>query len=121
MYAGVGLVLRELDLFGALSDTLVVYSSDNGVPFAGGRTNSYDSGVGEPLLVSSPGSPESHGTSTRRMASLLDVVPTALEWFNVSYPEYDILHKGQPAVLTGRCGKGLFFCLFLFCKVDNFS
>ncbi|ROT78091.1 putative N-sulfoglucosamine sulfohydrolase isoform X1 [Penaeus vannamei] len=35
-------------------DTLVIYTSDNGIPFPAGRTNLYDPGMAEPLLVSSP-------------------------------------------------------------------
>lgn len=42
--AGVGLVLKELENAGELNNTLVIYTSDNGIPFAGGRTNLYDSG-----------------------------------------------------------------------------
>lgn len=44
MLLGVGLVLKELETSGVLNDTLVIYTSDNGIPFAGGRTNLYDSG-----------------------------------------------------------------------------
>jgi len=51
---GIGLVLKELESAGVLSDTLVVYTSDNGVPFPAGRTNLYDPGMAVPMLVSSP-------------------------------------------------------------------
>ncbi len=100
--AGIGLVLQELEDFGVLNDTLVVYSSDNGVPFLNGRTNVYDSGIREPLLVSSPAHPKSHGRSSSSLVSLLDVVPTALDWFGIEYPEYHVLHRDQPTTLTGR-------------------
>lgn len=35
-------------------------------------------------------------------ASLLDVVPTILEWFNIDYPRYHILKPSQPTSLSGR-------------------
>lgn len=41
---GVGLVLSELKNSGHLDDTLIIYTSDNGIPFPAGRTNLYDSG-----------------------------------------------------------------------------
>jgi N-sulfoglucosamine sulfohydrolase len=44
LYVGVGLVLRELEEFGFANDTLIIYSSDNGIPFPSGRTNFYDPG-----------------------------------------------------------------------------
>ena len=47
-------MLRELKLSGHSDDTLVIYSSDNGIPFPTGRTNLYDPGMAEPFLVSSP-------------------------------------------------------------------
>ena len=41
---GVGLVLKELEDAGFKDNTLVIYSSDNGIPFPNGRTNLYDPG-----------------------------------------------------------------------------
>lgn len=52
--AGVGLMLQELEKAGHLNDTLVIFTSDNGIPFPSGRTNLYDPGMAEPMLVSSP-------------------------------------------------------------------
>jgi N-sulfoglucosamine sulfohydrolase len=54
-------VLEELRAAGYENDTLVAYSSDNGVPFPNGRTNLYGSGTAEPLLLSSPPREESEG------------------------------------------------------------
>ena len=51
---GIGLILEELKNAGHDKDTLILYSSDNGIPFINGRTNLYDSGMAEPFLVSSP-------------------------------------------------------------------
>jgi N-sulfoglucosamine sulfohydrolase len=53
-YTGIGLVLSELEEAGVLEDTLILYTSDNGIPFPNGRTNLYDSGIAEPFLLSSP-------------------------------------------------------------------
>ena len=52
--SGVGLILRELADAGHADDTLVVYTSDNGIPFPYGRTNVNDPGIREPFLLSSP-------------------------------------------------------------------
>ena len=41
---GVGIILKELENLGVENDTLVIFSSDNGIPFPSGRTNFYDPG-----------------------------------------------------------------------------
>ena len=51
---GIGLVLSEVEPAAVLEDTLILYTSDNGIPFPNGRTNLYDSGIAERFLLSSP-------------------------------------------------------------------
>jgi len=46
--------LAELQSAGFADNTLVMYTSDNGIPFPRGRTNLYEPGMAEPLLISSP-------------------------------------------------------------------
>lgn len=69
--AGIGLVLQELRDAGYENDTLIVYSSDNGIPFPNGRTNLYRSGTAEPMLVSSPEHRERWGNTSQAYVSLL--------------------------------------------------
>lgn len=97
---GLGLVLEELRAAGHDKDTLVLYSSDNGVPFINGRTNLYDSGMGEPFLVSSPYNTKRIGQESDAMVSHVDIVPTILDWFNISYPSYYLNDK--PVKPTGK-------------------
>jgi hypothetical protein len=53
--AAVGGILEELQAAGALADTLVVASGDNGMPgVPGGKCNLYDPGVAVPLLARGP-------------------------------------------------------------------
>uniref|UniRef100_A0A8D0H612 N-sulfoglucosamine sulfohydrolase n=1 Tax=Sphenodon punctatus TaxID=8508 RepID=A0A8D0H612_SPHPU len=101
MDQGIGLVLEELRSAGFLNSTLVIYTSDNGIPFPSGRTNLYWSGTAEPLLISSPEHPERWGQVSDAFASLLDVTPTILDWFSVPYPSYSLFGK-QPVQLTGK-------------------
>lgn len=49
----------------------MIYSSDNAIPFPGGRTNLYRSGTAQPLLLSSPEHPQRWGQVTPAFASLL--------------------------------------------------
>lgn len=97
---GIGVVLKELKASGHLDDTLVIYTSDNGIPYPNGRTNLYDSGMAEPMLVSSPFHKTTWGQETDAMVSLTDIVPTVLDWFNIKYPSYNL--NKQQVTLTGK-------------------
>lgn len=96
---GIGLVLQELRDAGYENDTLIIYSSDNGIPFPNGRTNLYRSGTAEPMLVSSPKHRERWGQTSEAYVSLLDITPTILDWFSIPYPSYSL---STPVHLTGR-------------------
>lgn len=76
---GVGLLLRELQESGLAEDTLVIYTSDNGPPFPGGRTNLYERGIRSPLILSSPQADARRHETSAAMASLLDIYPSVLD------------------------------------------
>lgn len=80
---GVGLILKELEESGHANNTLIIYSSDNGTPFPNGRTNLYDTGIAEPMFISSPIHKERRNQVTNSLSSLLDVTPTILDWFQI--------------------------------------
>ena len=67
---GIGLVLTELFRAGVSDDTLIVYTSDNGIPFPSGRTNLWDPGMREPFVISSPFNPTSWGKVTKAVISI---------------------------------------------------
>uniref|UniRef100_A0A672Y495 N-sulfoglucosamine sulfohydrolase (sulfamidase) n=1 Tax=Sphaeramia orbicularis TaxID=375764 RepID=A0A672Y495_9TELE len=102
---GIGLVLQELRDAGYENDTLVIYSSDNGIPFPNGRTNLYHSGTAEPMLVSSPEHRERWGDTSQAYVSLLDITPTILDWFSIPYPSYSL--PGSPSSLVHLTGRSL--------------
>eukprot|EP00066_Takifugu_rubripes_P006939 XP_003972080.1 PREDICTED: N-sulphoglucosamine sulphohydrolase [Takifugu rubripes] len=100
---GIGLVLQELREAGYENDTLVIYSSDNGIPFPNGRTNLYHSGTAEPMMVSSPEHRKRWGETSQAYVTLLDITPTILDWFSVPYPSYSLPGNPRtPVHLTGR-------------------
>ena len=58
--------------------------------------------MAEPYLVSPPHSPERWGQLSDAMVSLLDIVPTALDWLGIDYPAYKIFDLGPKVQLTGK-------------------
>jgi N-sulfoglucosamine sulfohydrolase len=77
MDRGVGLVVETLRKAGRLEDTLLVFISDNGMPFPNAKTNLYDSGVHLPMIARGAGLPA--GKRCGAMTSWVDLVPTFLE------------------------------------------
>jgi N-sulfoglucosamine sulfohydrolase len=79
---GVGLILDVLRKTGQLGNTLIIFLSDNGIPFPGAKTTLYDSGLHLPLIISSPAQ-KKHGHSNDGLVSWIDITPTILDWAKV--------------------------------------
>lgn len=95
---GVGLFIQTLTHMGHIQDTLVIYTSTGGVAFPGAQYNAYEGGVAIPLIVSNPG--YSQGKSTAALVSALDLTPTILDYFGVTFPTYQIF--GRTVTPTGK-------------------
>ena len=97
--AGVGLMLSEVEEAKASASTLILFFSDNGIPFPSGKTNLFEQGQHEPLLVFSP-LQTTHGRASHAVVSSLDLMPTMLAWTAVTYPS-DATAATMPAALGG--------------------
>ena len=74
----IGLILDQLDRENVLDDTVVVFVSDNGMPFPRAKTTLYDSGIHTPLLVSYP-KLVPKASVQKGLFSVVDLVPTLLD------------------------------------------
>lgn len=101
-------MLQELEQAGHLNDTLIIYTSDNGIPFPSGRTNFYDPGLREPMIISSPKAGSRRNEASYAMVSLLDVMPTVLDWYNIPFPqaENNEIQSDRPKSLLPILVKG---------------
>lgn len=72
---GVGVVLEELERTGQLDNSLVIYTSDHGGPFAFAKTSLYEDGIGVPFICRWPGVVPA-GATTEALVSFVDVAPT---------------------------------------------
>jgi len=89
MDQGIGRLLEALEKTGHAANTLVVYLSDNGIPFPGAKTSMYDPGVRLPLIVRSPAQSR-RGVVSRAMVSWTDITPTILDWAGAPGPAYPL-------------------------------
>lgn len=103
MDRGVGQLLDALRELGVLDDTLIIFLSDNGIPFPGAKTTLYEAGLRLPLIVARPKGP--HGTKSAALVSYLDVTPTVLDWTGAKGPTYKLTGRSLLPVLDGK-GKG---------------
>jgi N-sulfoglucosamine sulfohydrolase len=77
---GVGKLLTVLKDTKVDDSTLVIFVSDNGIPFPGAKTTVYDAGIHLPMIVAKPGQ---QPTVCAGLASWTDVAPTILDWAGV--------------------------------------
>ena len=93
--AGIGLVLDTLDRTGLATNTLVIFTSDNGGVLANGANNGpwrgekqhlYEGGLRVPGLARWPGV-IAPGTSTDRLTMTMDIFATACEAAGVTPPQ----------------------------------
>ena len=96
----VGEVLKILEAVGQLDNTLVVITSDNGMPFPRAKTNLHDSGSRMPLAIRWPARFQG-GRTLDTLVSLTDMAPTFLEAAGLQ-PLAEMTGKSLLSLLTGQ-------------------
>ncbi len=86
-------MLALLEQAGELDNTMIVVTSDNGMPFPRAKANTYECGIHVPLAIRWPAR-VAPGRVIDDLVNLVDLMPTFLESAGVEHP-------GEPA-MTGR-------------------
>ncbi len=101
---GVGLVLNALDETGMGDDTLVIFTTDHGMPFPGAKATLYDRGLGVFLILRGR-YPFDGGRVIDSLVSHIDLFPTVCEFLGIERPHFlqgvsllPLLHGEVPAV-----------------------
>ncbi|MBT5480934.1 MAG: sulfatase [Verrucomicrobia bacterium] len=74
----IGRIRAALEKQGAWDNTLVIYMSDNGMPFPRAKTTLYDSGIRTPFIARLPGKVPARSQS-QSLISAVDLIPTVLD------------------------------------------
>ncbi len=83
--------MKQFKDCGYLDKSMIIYTSDNGNDFPNGRTNLYENGMIEPLIITVPKTlNQTKAVFTDQLTSLLDVVPTILDFVGIEYPNYTL-------------------------------
>jgi N-sulfoglucosamine sulfohydrolase len=84
---GVGMVLNQLDASGLMDDTLVIFTTDHGMPFPGAKATLYDRGLGVMLVLRGP-EPFNRGRVIDALVSHIDIYPTVCEYLEIERPPF---------------------------------
>jgi N-sulfoglucosamine sulfohydrolase len=79
-----GAILAALRASGREDETLVVFAGDQGPAFVRGKATMYDLGIRVPLILRGPGVKAQH--RSRKLVSLIDFAPTALDYAGIRAP-----------------------------------
>jgi arylsulfatase A-like enzyme len=86
MDASIGRIMASLHESGLADDTLVIYTTDHGIPFPRAKTTLYDPGIGVALLMCLQGTIDA-GTTCDWLLSNVDLVPTILSLAGAAVPD----------------------------------
>src|SRR4051794_8792581 len=84
---GVGLVLNALDSSGMADDTIVIFTTDHGMPFPGAKATLYDRGLGVMLILRGP-HPFDGGRIVDALVSHIDLYPTVCDHLGLERPPF---------------------------------
>ena len=79
-----GGILRALEKSGRKQETLVIYTSDNGMPMYRSKASAYPAGTNMPLAITGPGI--EHAQVCEQVVSLTDLMPTMLDALQLPIP-----------------------------------
>lgn len=104
--AGLARLIEILKEAGQYENTLIIFASDNGMPWPGAKTTVYDPGIRLPLVVRSPDQ-ERRGVVSDAMISWVDFTPTILDFAgvkNVMAPPFQVgdAESGGSAPTDGK-------------------
>lgn len=77
--AQIGKMLTELERRGELDNTIVIITSDNGMPFPRCKANNYEYATHMPLAIMWPDGLKGGGRTVTDYVSFIDIAPTVLE------------------------------------------
>jgi N-sulfoglucosamine sulfohydrolase len=100
----VGELLATIEAMGELDNTLVIVTSDNGMPFPRAKATVYDAGTRMPFVVRWPARVPARRRVTD-LISLTDVAPTILEAAGLPVPDAMTGRSLMPVLTSSRSGR----------------
>jgi len=102
---GVGRLVEILKATGTYDNTVVIYISDNGIPFPGAKTTAYEPGLNLPCIVRTPGQ-ETRGIACDALVNYADLTPTILDFAQATPSNYLFHGRSFKSVLESEHPQG---------------
>ena len=83
---GIGLLLDALEASGRAEETLVIVTTDHGMPFPGAKASRFDSGHHCPFILRTPDLPRG-GIHNQALINWTNIRPTVQDWCQIPPPE----------------------------------
>lgn len=90
-----GIVLDAIEEAGLMDNTLIIFSTDHGLPFPRMKCNLYDTGIGVSLIMRTPNG-DLKGEAVDAMVSHLDLFPTICDFAGLEQPDWLQGHSLMP-------------------------
>lgn len=84
----IGQMIEVLEKSGRLKNTLIIFLSDNGMPFPRCKGTLYDSGIQTPLIAVWPGVIPAGKVHKNGLVSTIDLAPTLLDIAGIQKPSF---------------------------------
>lgn len=101
----VGGMVKLLEEMGELDNTLIVVTSDNGMPFPGAKTRLYDRGSHMPLIIYWKNGAVCGGRIVDDFVSTPELAPTFLEAAGVPIPDEMTARSLMPLLTSKKSGR----------------
>ena len=82
----VGRIRQALEENGLAEETLLIFTSDHGIPFPRAKCSLYDPGLQVPLILWQKGAPWMNGAVYDQLISNIDYLPTVLDCAGIEIP-----------------------------------
>lgn len=96
-------IIEELRHRGLLSNTIIIVTADNGMPFPRAKANCYDAGMHVPLAICWGDNIKKHGI-INDVVSLVDIFPTLLDLSRVEWSAVKLSGQSLAPLLGIRSG-----------------
>lgn len=97
--ACMGAIIDALRRKGLLENTMIIFTGDNGEPYHRAKASAYYAGLHVPFVISGPGI--SKNKVDDALVSLIDIMPTILDYVQISIPE-SVQGKTLKPLLSGE-------------------
>lgn len=96
----VGFMMAELRKRKKLDNTVVIFLSDNGMPFIRAKAYLYETGINVPMIISWPGKTKNGSVHNNGLLSGVDIAPTILDLAGVVTPPSMYGKSFKPLILN---------------------